>query len=142
MIVVFDTNVILDVLLAREPWVREAAILMSEVDRGRVRGLVCATTVTTIHYLAARANGRQDAAAKVESLLEIFEIAPVDRAVLTRAAQSNFADYEDAVIHEAAAAAGAACIVTRNARDFRNARIPVHTPHEMITLLSVTGGLA
>ncbi|MDY0088726.1 MAG: PIN domain-containing protein, partial [Coriobacteriia bacterium] len=51
----FDTNVVLDVLLDREPHAEVAARLLSLVDQGRLDGMVCATTVTTIHYLASKA---------------------------------------------------------------------------------------
>lgn len=55
MRVLFDTNVVLDVLLDREPHAGVAARLFALVDRERLDGVVCATTVTTIHYLAAKA---------------------------------------------------------------------------------------
>jgi hypothetical protein len=51
-------------------------------------------------------------------LLSLFEIAPVNRQVLKEAATSPFADFEDAVLHEAARVAGSDGIVTRNASDF------------------------
>jgi len=57
MKVLFDTNVVLDVLLAREPHARTAATLFSLVDSDRLDGRVCATTVTTVDYLATRALG-------------------------------------------------------------------------------------
>ncbi|KAB7554364.1 PIN domain-containing protein [Verminephrobacter sp. Larva24] len=53
--VLFDTNVVLDVLLDREPHVHASAQAMALVERGEVRGFLCATTVTTLFYLASRA---------------------------------------------------------------------------------------
>ncbi len=55
MKVLFDTNVVLDHLLAREPFVDPAERLLSLVDSGALEGVVCSTTLTTIHYLAAKA---------------------------------------------------------------------------------------
>jgi predicted nucleic acid-binding protein len=40
--VLFDVNVVLDVLLAREPHAEVAATLLSLVDRGRIKGVLCA----------------------------------------------------------------------------------------------------
>jgi predicted nucleic acid-binding protein len=51
MRVLFDTNVILDVLLERRPFSESASKLLSRVEKGEITGLVCATTITTIYYL-------------------------------------------------------------------------------------------
>jgi predicted nucleic acid-binding protein len=132
MNVLFDTNVVLDVLLAREPFGRVAAQLLSLVDRGRIQGVLCATTVTTIHYLATRAVGRRRAQRYVRELLTMFEVAPVDGDVLLHALDTRFSDYEDAGLHEAGRAAGVAGIVTRNVKDFSGATMPVFTPDELL----------
>jgi predicted nucleic acid-binding protein len=135
MKVLFDTNVILDVLLARAPHAAFAARLLDLVDRRKIEGLLCATTVTTLHYLAAKAVGRRKAERQVRDLLAMFGIAPVDHAVLAQALALGFPDYEDAVLHEAARAAGAVGIVTRNRKDFRAASLPVFDPRELLSVI-------
>lgn len=132
MKVLLDTNVVLDVLLARAPHADVAVQLFNLVDRGRLQGVLCATTVTTIHYLATKASGRRQAKKHLRQLLAMFEVAPVDQAVLSQAIDLNFADFEDAVLHEAARAAGVAGIVTRNGKDFRGASLPVFSPMEFL----------
>jgi predicted nucleic acid-binding protein len=61
--VLFDTNVVLDVLLEREPHVTAAARLFSLVDNGGLEGSICATTATTVFYIAARSFGSKRAQA-------------------------------------------------------------------------------
>ena len=51
MRVLFDTNVVLDHLLEREPHADAAERLLGLVDTGRLEGVICSTTATTIHYL-------------------------------------------------------------------------------------------
>ena len=51
MKVIFDTNVILDEVLARVPFVENAAYLLESVELGKIQGFISATTVTYIHYL-------------------------------------------------------------------------------------------
>ena len=133
MKVLFDTNVVLDVLLARAPHADVAAQLFNLVDRGRIQGVLCATTITTIHYLATKAAGRRAAKKHIQELMTMFEIAPVDNEVLAQAIEIDLPDYEDAVLHEAARAAGVAGIVTRNAKDFRGAKLPVFSPKELLS---------
>jgi len=131
----FDTNVILDVLLDREPFADDASLLLSKVEQSEITGFICATTVTTIHYLATKALGPQAASQHIRSLLSLFVIAPVNRVVLENAAAGKFADFEDAVLYEAACHVGANYIVTRNIADFKNSKLPVFEPKEFINAI-------
>lgn len=138
MRVLFDTNVILDVLLARAPHVGPATTLLDRVAAKDVDGLLGATTITTIHYLATRAVGATPVRRHVGTLLGLFEVAPLTRPVLTDALALGFPDYEDAVLHEAARHAGAQAIVTRDPRGFPKARLKVYAPEELLRFLRAT----
>ena len=135
MKVMFDTNVILDVLLERVPFAEPAAILLARAERGELPGFVCATTVTTIFYLARKTVGREHARRQVADLLSILDVAPVNRAVLDRAAQSEIGDFEDAVIVESARQVQVQVILTRNERDFAKSPISVHSPSSLSAFL-------
>jgi predicted nucleic acid-binding protein len=131
----FDTNIVLDLLLDRKPFANAAAQLFSRMETGRLAGCVCATTVTTIHYLATKILGATKARTHITTLLSLFEVAPVNRPVLEAALSSAFKDFEDAVIHEAALNVGVQALVTRDVTGFKNARIPVYTPDELLHIL-------
>ncbi len=135
MKILFNTDIVLDLLLDRQPHSLFAGKLFSRVEGGAVSGYLCATAVTTFHYLAAKVIGARRARAEVDRLLSLFEIAPVNRGVLTGALQAGFSDFEDAVTHEAARQVDAQAIVTRNLRDFRRAAIPVYSPGDMLAVL-------
>jgi predicted nucleic acid-binding protein len=136
--VLFDTNVILDVLLEREPHVEAASKLFALVDNGRIEGSMCATTATTIYYIAAKSFGDRRARDQVHGLLGLFEVASVGRDVLDAALDIDFSDYEDAVLHEAARAAGATAIVTRDSQDFANSAIPILDPQELLAVIAAS----
>jgi len=129
--VLFDTNVVLDLLLDREPFSTDAAKCFSKIERGEIDGCLCATSVTTLHYLIRKSAGTLKARESIEILLSLFEIAPVNEPVLRNALNLPFKDYEDAVLHEAARSVNASLIVTRNTVDFRNSEIPVSLPAEL-----------
>lgn len=135
MRVLFDTNVVLDVLLARAPHVGPATALLNLVADQQLDGLLGGTTVTTVHYLATKAVGSAPAHRHVRTLLGLFDVAAVTRQVLTDALELDFADYEDAVLHEAARHAGARAIVTRDPREFAKARLTVYGPEELLRLV-------
>lgn len=135
MRVLFDTNVLLDVLLAREPHAHPAIELLDRVAEGELDGLVGATTLTTIHYLAAKAVGTTQAQRHIRTLLGLFEVAPVTRTVLTDALDLEYADYEDAVLHESARHAGAHAIVTRDSKGFRTPTLKIWAPTDLLRFL-------
>lgn len=128
----FDTNIILDVLLDREPFSDAASFLLSKVEQGEITGFICATTVTTIYYIVSKALGPKAASQHIQSLLSLFVVAPVNRLVLENAIASKFKDSEDAVLHAAACHAGVKYIVTRNIIDFKNSKLPAFEPNEFI----------
>lgn len=131
----FDTNVVLDLLLDRDPFADAAASLITRVESGDLVGYIGATTVTTIHYLASQARGRTRSRRHLEMLLDLFSIAPIDESVLRSALSSRLNDYEDAVLHAAAVNVRAECIVTRNVKDFRRSVLKVYTPDELLSSL-------
>ncbi|MBM4387717.1 MAG: PIN domain-containing protein [Deltaproteobacteria bacterium] len=132
MKVLFDTNIVLDVLLAREPHVKNAALLLNLVDQGKIDGVLSATSVTTIHYLATKAVGARKAKRYLKNILAMFSVAPVDGRVIDQALELGFPDFEDAVLHQAAVSAGCAAIVTRNRKDFMKASLSVFDPAELL----------
>ena len=136
MIVLVDTNVVLDVMLGREPHLAASSAVLAAVETGRCRGLLCATTVTTIYYIARRQVGDRSSLARIGDLLSIFGVAAVNQGVLAASLGRVAPDFEDAVLHEAAVQAEAHCIVTRNVEDFGFADIPVYTPEQFLAALA------
>lgn len=132
----FDTNVILDAILRRAPHLQNATKLVYAVEEGKLTGQLGATTVTTVYYIVQREYTAEEARRDVRDLLQTFNVAPVQRRVLENAAASDFSDFEDAVLHEAALESGADGIVTRNTDDFASATLSIYTPHELVRALN------
>ena len=135
MTVLFDTNVLLDLLLDRRPFSDLAADLLSRADRGEIRGFACETSFTTIFYLASKAAGLSDARPQVQALLSILGVAPVTRTVLASALDGPLDDFEDAVIAESARRIDAQVILTRDEKGFRGSPVPVHSPTSLLAIL-------
>jgi len=135
---IVDTNVVLDLLLARRPFVLNAAKLFELAERSFIEVWICATTVTTVDYLLSQSLPRNKAREAVHGLLTIFDVALVNRSVLERALASPMRDFEDAVLAEAGALAGARVIITRNTRDFSRSPLPALTPQEFLVQFDAT----
>lgn len=136
MKIIFDTNVVLDLLLDRESFADDAAALFSLVENRNVNGCLCATTITTIFYLVTKAKGYEPAKDALRSLLLLFEIATVNGEILGRALNGAFRDYEDAVIYEAAKNAGVDMLITRNETDFQVKDIAVNNPPGALIIIN------
>ena len=136
MRILFDTNIILDLLLERKPFVQNAEVLISKVEKGEIIGLLCATTVTTIHYLISKSKSKDKSTDIIKSLLKLFEVASVNRAVLEDALEANDYDFEDSVLYKSAYHSGANVIVTRDRTGFGKSDIPAMTPQELLALLA------
>lgn len=135
----FDANVLLDVLLEREPHVEVSEKLVALVDNRRLEGFMCATAVTTLYYVGTKALGRGAVHEHLRTLLGLFEVAAVDRDVLQRALDADgFGDFEDAVVHEAAHSVGCHAIVTRDATGFAKATMPVLQPLELLAAVAAS----
>lgn len=132
MKIMFDTNIILDLLLVRTPFVNQARSLFSALETGQLQGVISATTLTTIFYLASKVLGPAGARKTVSHLLQLFEIAAVNRSVLDQALNSGFPDFEDAVLYHSGVQAGVHGIVTRDIKDYKKATLPIYTPSELL----------
>jgi len=130
-----DINVILDVVLGRQPWMAEAALLLSAIEEGRAEGHVAGHTITTIHYIAAREKGRRIAARSITDLLRIVRVVPIAAADFQQALILGISDFEDSVQVAAALQIGADYLVTRNTRDFKETTVEIRTPGEVLALL-------
>ena len=133
MRVLVDTNVVLDVLLERRPFSEAAAQVFALVEESRIEGFLCATTLTTVDDLLGQALAPAKAREALQRLLNLFEIAPVNRPVLEQALRSGIAAFEDAVLEQAGRLVAVDAITTRNVRDFGKSTVTVFDPLELIS---------
>jgi len=128
MRVLLDTDVVLDVILARQPFAKEAAELFDLSEQGIFEAYVSAITPLNIFYIARKANAVRDLRQAIQALLQKVGVCPVDKSILTAAFGLRFVDYEDAVQNSSADALGLDAIVTRDVHDYKYATLPIFTP--------------
>ena len=137
MRVLLDINVCLDYLLKRPDHFPDAESIFANLEVANFDGLVCAVTMTTIHYIVRKEKNKDTALLAVDELMNLVEVCLVDRLVLDNARRLGFKDYEDDVQCASAVADGLDAIVTRNTKDFVNSPIPVYSPAEFLAVLEV-----
>lgn len=136
MQVLVDTNIILDYLLEREPFVTDAEALFEAIQSQRIEGYVTATTLTDIFYIVRKERGIVIAKQAVSRILVVMKICTVDRSILETAISSNLPDFEDAVQLACAMALNLDVIVTRDTQGFAGATLPILLAGEVLQLLS------
>lgn len=140
MRVLLDTNIVLDYLLEREPFLQDTEALFGAIDSGQVVGYVTATTLTDIFYIARRQTRSAELARQaVSTTLAIMVICSVNRAVLESAFASSLDDFEDAVQIACAVSQSLDVIVTRDLQGFSSSTIPVLSVRQLLEQLQSIG---
>lgn len=130
--VLFDTNIILDIALKRNPFFEDAQELFILIDNGILSGNITATTITDIYYIAKKEKGHNKAINFIKNLIEIIDVIGIDNETITKALASKMKDFEDAVQSSAAELHQIDLIITRNKDDFSGATLMVLTPKEFL----------
>ena len=136
MRVLIDTNVILDVLLAREEFKDESGMILAMLEHGRCKGFVSATSVTDIYYISRKTfHDREKALSVIREMLAFSKILKADEKSIRMAVDLQWKDFEDSVQYAVAKRSRIGAIITRNTKDYSLSKIPVYTPHDFLALV-------
>ena len=132
MRLLFDTNVILDIALNREPHHKNAIELFKKINNKSFSGFVTATTITDLYYIIKKDVNHDTAISFIKDLIEIFEIIGIDKSTIKKALNSNMKDFEDAVQSVASNFNDIDFILTRNTKDFKNSKVKAISPRTFL----------
>jgi len=134
--ILVDINVLMDVLVQRQPYYVASAAAWEAVASREVVGWVSANSITTLYYLLRKSSGHTTAMQGIRLVHKLFSIAPVDAALIEKALNSPVNDLEDAVQYESALLVNATTIVTRDEHHFRDTTIPIVSPEFFVANLN------
>lgn len=133
MKILIDTNVILDVLLKREPFCKAAIEVLKLAKLNNVQEYVSASAITDIYYLACRQlKNKELARGLLKKLLTIVSVAGVSEQEIKEALELEWNDFEDSVQYSVASLQGMDAIITRNLNDYKRSEIPVWQPEQAL----------
>lgn len=135
MIVLLDTNILLDVIQERRPHSVPAARVWKLVEDGEVEGHVSAISFNNVFYVARKQLGRDAALEAIRLVRRVFRMVPVDETVIDHALSAPGNDFEDAIQAAAAVRVAADFIVTRNAGDFASLGVSCVTAEELLAIM-------
>lgn len=133
--VLVDTDVILDLVLGREPFYPSASRLFVAFEEGRIEGYVSSLAYSNLFYLLRKVkDGGPEAMAILRKLRLVTRVLAVDEKIVDLALASTFTDFEDAIQYFAAAEWELEAIVTRNRRDYKASKIAIVSAEECLEL--------
>lgn len=134
--VFLDTNVVLDLLLKREPFAKDAAIIFELSKRKKLKISVSSLSINNIDYVIAKLESRAKARKVINQLIHLIEIESVSKSAVEKATQSAFKDFEDALQNYCAEEAKITTVVTRNIKDYVRSDLAILTPPELLAVVS------
>lgn len=133
MLVLIDTNVILDVLEKREPFYESSNDVLSLCASKKIEGCIALHTVSNIFYILRKNYSAENRRHLILGILKFLKVTNVSHENVRRAVERNdFPDFEDCLQDECATQNHADYIITRNTDDFSNSNIPAITPSDFL----------
>lgn len=132
MKLMINTNVILDVLIKRQPFYEQSRRILELCESNALQGFVTASSITDIFYLVRKSTHSTETAYEcLGALFDILKVLPVTNDNVISAYSIRAHDFEDCLLAVCAKSNGCAYIVTRNQTDFKGFDIPAVSPDEI-----------
>lgn len=127
-----DTNVMLDLLGERIPYYDSIAKIATLADKGDIKIVVSALSYATVNFLLSKFESGEKVKEKLRKFKIISEISALDELIIEKGLNSKFQDFEDSLQYFSALKSDCSILITRNAKDFKESKIPVMTAEEYL----------
>jgi predicted nucleic acid-binding protein len=127
-----DTDVILDFMIARDPFALDAARIFSLAENKEI--FVCTTGLvfSNAYYVLRKLGTHKKVIEKLTQLARIIQIIGLSKDSVMQALGSDFSDFENALQHYAALAERVKVIITRNTKDYKRSQLAVLSPDQYL----------
>jgi predicted nucleic acid-binding protein len=130
-----DTNVMLDFLGERIPFYNSIARVLSFLESNKFTIVVSPISYATVSYFLSKSEGNRIAVEKLRKFKVISDVCIIDEQTIEKGLNSDFSNFEDAFQFYNAVESNCDIILTRNAKDFKKATLPVMSPDEFLNSL-------
>ncbi|MES2680019.1 MAG: PIN domain-containing protein [Bacteroidota bacterium] len=127
-----DTDIVLDLLTARQPHYEYAATLFSLADGSSLKLHVSALTFANVNYILSKQLSAVQTRKTLLKFKTLINVLPVNDKIIELALASDFQDFEDAIQYNTAIENGISTLLTRNLRDYKKAEIAVLTAQQYL----------
>lgn len=135
MVVLIDTNVMIDFLLKREPFSEAAAEILRKCAERELTGYLAFHSIPNIWYILRKVPERKRRG-WLKDICSVLCVTGASHEEVLRAIENEkFGDFEDCLQDKCAKSKGARYIITRNVKDFDGSEIPAVSPKELLDML-------
>lgn len=136
MVILIDTNVVLDIILKRPPYCVAAADIFKICAMKRVTGYIAIHSISNIFFILRKSYTADERRKILKDILKIFTVAGTSHQRVLEALEKNeFKDFEDCLQDECAREVGADYIITRNIQDYQYAEVKALTPGKFLEMI-------
>lgn len=133
MVILIDTNVILDFLTMRQPYYEDARDILQQCASEQLQGYMAFHSLPNIFYILRKSHSETDRRGMLKKLCLVLRVTDASHEKVCDAiAYHEFSDFEDCLQYECAKEVSADYIVTRNVEDFRCSEVKAITPKEFL----------
>lgn len=132
--VFIEADVVLDVALARKPFVDASREVLAWAESGQIIACISSNSIANIYYILRKIGGDEKARNFITQILRYLMVIPTDSMAITKALPSKFSDFEDAIQHFTALHHQCEIIITRNIQDYQYAEIEVMQPTLFVSI--------
>lgn len=132
MKILLDTNVLMDVVANRHPWVDDALVLFELSNQKKITLIASDCSFVNIAYITRKLFVKEELYSLLEELREFVHVIEMGETVIDEAISARWNDFEDCTQYLAAKRERADFIITRNEKDFSQSDIPVLSPHDFL----------
>jgi predicted nucleic acid-binding protein len=135
-----DSDIILDVALAREPFLEKSKMLLSTAANNLIIGFTSSLCIANVYYFMRKYKTDKDAREFLSTLLSFLTVLPIEHDVTLNVLQSEFSDFEDALQYYTAMKNQCNYLITRNSNDYKkslelNLPVKVLSPDDFLRLI-------
>lgn len=129
----FDTNIVLDILLKRENFFKNSLSSIIVADYNGYDLCITSNSISDIYYISCKLVGKGKARDLIEQVLGLFKVLDVNEIDCLCAYEiPKSSDFEDALAYASATRNDIDCIITRDNKHYQNNEISIYSPEVFI----------
>lgn len=132
--VFIDTDIILDVVLARKPFFTNSKMILVMAENNMIIGNISSNCIANLYYILRKIGGDSNARKFISGLVSYITVITIDHQNVLDALKSKISDFEDALQNYSAIEHQCEYIITRNIHDYKNSKLKIILPEDFIQL--------
>jgi len=129
-----DTDIILDIVLKREPFFPDSQKVLSLIERNYFAGFTSSLIIANCYYIISSNRDEKTALKTISKLRSILTVLPFTDKEIGESLNSSIKDFEDGIQYFIALNNNINNLITRNISDYRDLDINVLTPADFLNL--------